>query len=283
MWSIGILVLYIILRLLCFIHDHDRSWWSIYGFHLCIFSPSIVVCSVKRGPGAQEVRCKERLEKIQIQCRDPLETVRASGMPKAKGQKEEPCTCHTIILDDLICFALGPNDLLYNSIDDTTISIMNILLSSTAAIVICHLNYLCLWKGPCCQVPCIELLDVARSCDFSCTPEVRDMAMHLASTFEPKSELCSFFCLWNHTRCSSDALKSLNAGAAWFGLKLVWLAFLILSQHWGTMSIERCIASHSASLKHQETWMSVLLFVYFWCSSQSLAKGCKVPKDAQGP
>ena len=118
---------------------HDEVFTD---FICAYFSPSIVVCSVKRGPGAQEVRCKERLEKIQIQCRDPLETVRASGMPKAKGQKEEPCTCHTIILDDLICFALGPNDLLYNSIDDTTISIMNILLSSTAAIVICHLNYL---------------------------------------------------------------------------------------------------------------------------------------------
>eukprot|EP00434_Breviolum_minutum_P004456 symbB.v1.2.003927.t1/scaffold210.1/size302740/18 len=31
-------------------------------------------------PGAQEVRCKERLEKIQIQCRDPLETVRDMAM-----------------------------------------------------------------------------------------------------------------------------------------------------------------------------------------------------------
>lgn len=152
--------------------------------------------------------------------------------------------------------------MIYCSIDDTTISIMNILLSSTAAIVICHLNHLSM-KRSSCQVPCIELLEVARSCDFSCSPQVRDMAMHLASTFEPKSELCSFFCLWNHTRCSSDAFKSLNAGAAWFGLKLVWLAFMILSQHWGTMSIERCIASHSASLKHQETCMSVLLFVFF--------------------
>lgn len=72
----------------------------------------MVVCPLKRGPGAQEVRCKERLEKIQIQCRDPLETVRVSGMPKAKGQKEQPCTCHRIILVNLFCFALGSNDLL---------------------------------------------------------------------------------------------------------------------------------------------------------------------------
>ena len=166
-------------------------------------------------------------------------------------------------------------------IDDTTISIMNILLSSTAAIVICHLNYLSMKRS---------MLPGAMYRASRCSPFLR-FFLHSSgerhghafgiNVWTEKWALQFLLPLKSHT-LFKWCIQISQRGSCLVRTQ-VSLACLILSQHWGIMFIERCIASHSASLKHQETWMSVLLFVYFWCSSQSLSKGCKVPKDAQGP